>query len=173
MFCAWVHAFDIQRDSASCAEVQAVAGGKLCWARVHASARAYRLTKCERERLFYCICNLSNVDMEALSFVHAQVKALEAADAARKREAQRAAERAQQRAQLEAQKAERTKRAHDARVRTLCSLLISLPRRVHAREHTSWRAQCIGDVCPCRLLPLVAPAQQCCCWAAMRHADLL
>lgn len=44
-----------------------------------------------------------------------QVKALEAADAARRKEAQRAAERAQQRQQLEAQKAERLRRAHDAK----------------------------------------------------------
>ena len=49
-------------------------------------------------------------------FLQLQVKALEAADAARKKEAQRAAERAQQRQQLEAQKAERLKRAHDAKV---------------------------------------------------------
>ena len=44
------------------------------------------------------------------------MKALEAADAARRREAQRAAERVAQRQQLEAQKAERAKRAHDAKV---------------------------------------------------------
>ena len=43
------------------------------------------------------------------------MKALEAADAARRREAQRTAERVQQRQQLEAQKAERAKRAHDAK----------------------------------------------------------
>ena len=43
------------------------------------------------------------------------MKALEAADAARRKEAQRAAERVQQRQQLEAQKAERAKRAHDAK----------------------------------------------------------
>ena len=45
-----------------------------------------------------------------------QVKALEAADAARKKEAQKAAERAAQRQQVEAQKAERAKRAQDAKV---------------------------------------------------------
>lgn len=44
-----------------------------------------------------------------------QVRALEAADAARKKEAQRAAERAAQRQQVEAQKAERAKRAQDAK----------------------------------------------------------
>lgn len=49
-------------------------------------------------------------------YLQLQVKALEAADAARRKEAQRAAERAQQRQQLEAQKAERLKRAHDAKV---------------------------------------------------------
>ncbi len=45
-----------------------------------------------------------------------QVKALEAAEAARRKEAQKATERAAQRQQVEAQKAERAKRAHDAKV---------------------------------------------------------
>ena len=45
-----------------------------------------------------------------------QVKALEAAEAARRKEALKATERAAQRQQVEAQKAERAKRAQDAKV---------------------------------------------------------
>ena len=60
-----------------------------------------------------------------------QVKALEVADAARKKEAQKAAERAAQRQQTEAQRAERAKRAQDAKVgyfgsTPACSLVMQI-----------------------------------------------
>lgn len=67
-------------------------------------------------RLAHGLCHKGQVPASSL-LVCAQVKALEAAEAARRKEAARAAERAKQKDQADKQKAERHKHAQNMKAR--------------------------------------------------------